>query len=76
MCNKFGTLLDLEGCSEDCIGEGSRSNKCICKGQNPTQVVQQDGVVRKGMVVSETFSGKNVKRKVAPTRPISKRDKF
>ncbi|RWW16529.1 hypothetical protein GW17_00019590 [Ensete ventricosum] len=30
----------------------------------------------KGMVVSETSSGKNVKRKVAPTGPISRRDKF
>ncbi|RRT49978.1 hypothetical protein B296_00034504 [Ensete ventricosum] len=29
----------------------------------------------KGMVVSETSSGKNAKRKVAPTGQISKRDK-
>ncbi|RZS24165.1 hypothetical protein BHM03_00057204 [Ensete ventricosum] len=29
----------------------------------------------KGMVVSETFNGKNVKRKVAPTGQISRRDK-
>ncbi|RWV83221.1 hypothetical protein GW17_00055201 [Ensete ventricosum] len=29
----------------------------------------------KGIVVSETSSGKNTKRKVAPTRQISRRDK-
>ncbi|RZS08536.1 hypothetical protein BHM03_00039515 [Ensete ventricosum] len=32
-CNKFSTLLDLEGCSEDYIGEGSQSTKCICEGR-------------------------------------------
>ncbi|RRT67860.1 hypothetical protein B296_00030607 [Ensete ventricosum] len=28
MCNKFNTLLDLEGYSGDCIGEGSQSSRC------------------------------------------------
>ncbi|RRT32888.1 hypothetical protein B296_00005992 [Ensete ventricosum] len=27
MCNKFSILLDLEGCSGDCIGEGSQSSR-------------------------------------------------
>ncbi|RRT38094.1 hypothetical protein B296_00050426, partial [Ensete ventricosum] len=48
MCNKFDTLLDLEGCSGDCIGEGSRSSKYIYEGQNQAQVVQQNGVVQRG----------------------------
>ncbi|RWV77980.1 hypothetical protein GW17_00061122 [Ensete ventricosum] len=29
VCNKFSMLLDLEGCSGDCINEESQSNKCI-----------------------------------------------
>ncbi|RRT59777.1 hypothetical protein B296_00014358 [Ensete ventricosum] len=31
--DKFNTLLDLEGCSRDCIGEGSQFSKCICGGR-------------------------------------------
>ncbi|RWW76965.1 hypothetical protein BHE74_00014909 [Ensete ventricosum] len=41
-----------------------RIRPCSAKRSNP-----------KGMVVSETSSGKNAKRKVAPTGQISKRDK-
>ncbi|RRT32578.1 hypothetical protein B296_00044854 [Ensete ventricosum] len=48
MCDKFNTLLDLERCSGDCIGEESQSNKVHLWGQNKTQVVQQDGVVQRG----------------------------
>ncbi|RRT70203.1 hypothetical protein B296_00020312 [Ensete ventricosum] len=33
MCNKLSTLLDLEGCSGNCIGEESQSSKCICGGR-------------------------------------------
>ncbi|RWW23427.1 hypothetical protein GW17_00012323 [Ensete ventricosum] len=27
MCTKFSTLLDIEGCTGDCIGEGSQYNR-------------------------------------------------
>ncbi|RZS22555.1 hypothetical protein BHM03_00055351 [Ensete ventricosum] len=33
ICNKFNTLLDLERCSGDCMGEGSQSSKCIYWGR-------------------------------------------
>ncbi|RRT51593.1 hypothetical protein B296_00031500 [Ensete ventricosum] len=33
MCNKFNTLLDLKGCSGDCISEESQSSTCIYRGR-------------------------------------------
>ncbi|RRT31402.1 hypothetical protein B296_00056876 [Ensete ventricosum] len=71
MCNKFSTLLDPEGCSGDYIGKGSQSSQgaeqgtsCSARWSSP-----------KGMVVSKTFSGKYVKRKVALIGQMSRRDK-
>ncbi|RZS15936.1 hypothetical protein BHM03_00047849 [Ensete ventricosum] len=66
------TLLDPEGCSGDCIGEGPQSSKYICGGRTSCSARRSSP---KGMVVSETSSGKNVKRKVAPIGQISRRDK-
>ncbi|RWV97390.1 hypothetical protein GW17_00039825 [Ensete ventricosum] len=71
---KFSTLLDPEGCSGDCIGEGSQSSRCICGVEQGTSCSARRSS-SKGMLVSETSSGKYVKRKVAPTGQISKRDK-
>ncbi|RRT31637.1 hypothetical protein B296_00054015 [Ensete ventricosum] len=36
VCNKFSTLLDLKGCSGDCIGKESQSSKCICGAEQDT----------------------------------------
>ncbi|RWV94355.1 hypothetical protein GW17_00043115 [Ensete ventricosum] len=68
-------LLDLEGCSRDCIGEESQSSKCICGAEQDTSCSARRSSL-KGMVVFETSSGKNAKRKVTPTGQISRRDKF
>ncbi|RZS22732.1 hypothetical protein BHM03_00055551 [Ensete ventricosum] len=45
------------------------------RGQNKSQSCLARRSSPKGMVVSDTSSGKNAKRKVAPTGQISKRDK-
>ncbi|RWV96806.1 hypothetical protein GW17_00040457 [Ensete ventricosum] len=70
----FSTLLDLEGCNGDCIGEESQSSKCICGAEQGTSCSARRSSP-KGIVVFETSSGKNAKRKVAPTGHISMRDR-
>ncbi|RRT41025.1 hypothetical protein B296_00045927 [Ensete ventricosum] len=59
----FSTLLDLEGCSGDCIGEGSQSSKCIYAAEQGTSCSARQSSP-KGMVVFGTSSGKNGRGKL------------
>ncbi|RRT31899.1 hypothetical protein B296_00052145 [Ensete ventricosum] len=56
--------------SEDCIGEESQSSKCICGSRTRHKLFSKWSSL-KAMVVSETSSEKNVKRKDAPIGQIA-----
>ncbi|RRT54087.1 hypothetical protein B296_00043389 [Ensete ventricosum] len=74
MCNKFSTLLDLEGAVETVLVKGHNlANAFTGVEQGISCSARRSSSM--GMVVSETSSGKYVKRKVAPTGQISRRDK-
>lgn len=67
MCSRFSMLLSLKGHNGGYIGKESQSSKYV-NGDETMHNLFKKTEYSIGTVVSETSRGKNVKRKVAPTR--------
>ncbi|RRT38743.1 hypothetical protein B296_00047936 [Ensete ventricosum] len=67
-------LFDMERILETVLAKGRNLASAFAGAEQGTSCSARRSSP-KGMVVSETSSGENVKRKVAPTGQISRRDK-
>ncbi|RZR89205.1 hypothetical protein BHM03_00016895 [Ensete ventricosum] len=74
MCNKFSTLLDLKGAVGTVLAKGHDLASAFAGAEQGTSCSARRSSP-KGMVVSETSSGKYVKRKVAPVGQHGAKDK-